>query len=310
MADVKYTVILVNKIAEGQDIRKVKKRLAALFKTDIQKINALFKKKASIIKKNVDFKTAWKYAGIVKKTGAICQIKASKPGVDKPPVSREDRAPSEKKTVGHERPSIKCPYCNYQIPAVEDAAGDKYAGLGECPACGVMIAEYAIEMERHREMASLERAVSQYDETTEDEETEGDKPLSLVELLIVIFNKPWVKRLTIAAIALVTLVTFLAVVFDRQPANTKIVSAVNALLQTNSMSGFCPNIKNVKVINVKRVTPKRFNASVYVEAVCKKKDPVDLDFGRMRQFHLSGEYDFTLFKNAAGKWLAIRGVVK
>ncbi|MFC1515143.1 hypothetical protein ACFL7E_00130 [Thermodesulfobacteriota bacterium] len=41
MTDVKYNVILVSKIAEGQDIRKVKKRLAVLFKTDIKKINAL-----------------------------------------------------------------------------------------------------------------------------------------------------------------------------------------------------------------------------------------------------------------------------
>ncbi|GAI86591.1 unnamed protein product, partial [marine sediment metagenome] len=92
--DKSYSVIFRGEIAEGQDIEKVKKNLAELFKVKSEKIERLFSDKPAIIKKNVDHTTAMKYKSTLEKVGALCSIVPSPGETDVKPF---EEAESEKK---------------------------------------------------------------------------------------------------------------------------------------------------------------------------------------------------------------------
>ncbi|MCU0598020.1 MAG: hypothetical protein MUE70_02040 [Desulfobacterales bacterium] len=74
MAEIKYNVVFSGDLVQGQSISEIKARMAALFKTSAESIEALFKQKSSVIKRNVDHETAKKYVQMILKTGAICRI--------------------------------------------------------------------------------------------------------------------------------------------------------------------------------------------------------------------------------------------
>ena len=96
MEEILYSAIFRGKITEGQDIEKVKKNLAELFKVNSEKIERLFSGNPVTIKKNMDHTTAMKYKAAMEKAGALCSIVPSpdKTGI-KPPVEAE----SEKKAL-------------------------------------------------------------------------------------------------------------------------------------------------------------------------------------------------------------------
>ena len=74
MTENKYCVVLTGKLADGKSEGEVAARMAALFKTSPDKIGMLLKKSGTVIKKDIDFATAKKYAGAVMSTGALCVI--------------------------------------------------------------------------------------------------------------------------------------------------------------------------------------------------------------------------------------------
>ncbi len=74
MGGKKYKVICQGGIAPGADIEDVKKKMAALFKTDTSRVGALLQQKGVIIKRDIDLETAKKYAAAIKRTGARCVI--------------------------------------------------------------------------------------------------------------------------------------------------------------------------------------------------------------------------------------------
>ena len=74
MAEKKYNVVFSGDVVQGQSIKEIKARMAALFKTSAESIESIFKQKAAVIKRNVDHETAKKYVQMIQKTGAICRI--------------------------------------------------------------------------------------------------------------------------------------------------------------------------------------------------------------------------------------------
>ena len=79
MTDVLYNVIFSGEIVEGKDLKEVKDNLVELFKTDINKIDAIFKEKGSVVRRNLDFITALKYVKAMEKAGAVCLMQTNEP---------------------------------------------------------------------------------------------------------------------------------------------------------------------------------------------------------------------------------------
>ncbi len=69
-----YDIIFRGDIMPGQQLPQVKAKLAQLFKTDEQKINALFAGAAVPLKKNLDKASAEKYQAVLRQAGADVQI--------------------------------------------------------------------------------------------------------------------------------------------------------------------------------------------------------------------------------------------
>jgi len=75
MEESKYSVFLTGEIIEGNNLEIVKAKLAKLFDSDILTIGEILQRKDIIIKKNIDEKTAEKYAHAIKSAGAVSIIK-------------------------------------------------------------------------------------------------------------------------------------------------------------------------------------------------------------------------------------------
>jgi hypothetical protein len=89
MAEKKYNVVFSGDVVQGQSIKEIKARMAALFKTSAESIESLFKQKAAVIKRNVDHETAKKYVQMIQKTGAICRILAVEPSQSPAPQAQK-----------------------------------------------------------------------------------------------------------------------------------------------------------------------------------------------------------------------------
>ena len=74
MSDKKYRVIFKGDVAAGVQVDEVKQKLAAIFKTDIAKIDRLFTGERKVVKKGTDLETCEKARKAFERAGAICFI--------------------------------------------------------------------------------------------------------------------------------------------------------------------------------------------------------------------------------------------
>ncbi len=101
MGNVSYQLILEG-VAEGFNLQEVKEKLAAIFKTKPEKMDAFFRGKPVVIKKSLDSEKALLYKSIFEGAGAACHIQALEEQDDIPPdmiqvaeeVEEEDGIPS------------------------------------------------------------------------------------------------------------------------------------------------------------------------------------------------------------------------
>lgn len=92
MSDNNFEVAFSGQIVAGADLAQVKSKVAALFKTDVAKIEHMFSGARVVIKKGLDNATAVKYQAAMKSAGAICEVRdasvaeapAAPPAVAKP----------------------------------------------------------------------------------------------------------------------------------------------------------------------------------------------------------------------------------
>lgn len=73
-AEPRYKVIFAGELATGQDLQRVKTRVAALYKVPVERCEHLFSGRTMTIKDNLDHQTAQKYQRLFEQTGAICHI--------------------------------------------------------------------------------------------------------------------------------------------------------------------------------------------------------------------------------------------
>ncbi len=98
MANEKYRVIFTGDVADGAEVEDVKQKLAAIFKTDIVKIDRLFSGKRKVIKKGSDLEACEKAKKAFERAGAMCSIEPEQepePEVieSKPPETPEVKPP-------------------------------------------------------------------------------------------------------------------------------------------------------------------------------------------------------------------------
>lgn len=72
--ELRYKVVFSGELATGQDLQKVKTRVAALYKVPVERCEHLFSGRTLTIKDNLDRQTAQKYQRLFNQTGAVCHI--------------------------------------------------------------------------------------------------------------------------------------------------------------------------------------------------------------------------------------------
>jgi hypothetical protein len=106
MTEKKFNIVFSGEVAQGEAIHTIKERMAILFKASAESIDALFKQKSAVIKRNVDQETAQKYVQMIKKTGAICRIVAVEPSqMPAPQVQKAPPPPQQKRPAPVPQPA-------------------------------------------------------------------------------------------------------------------------------------------------------------------------------------------------------------
>jgi len=118
----KYNLVFNGEILEEHQIENVKQKLAPLLKTGEKGIERLFSGKSTVIKKDVDYKTAMKFRKAFEKTGAKLNLDMAKPAV-KPDAETLKIEPQPEKPEAEtvkivpqpdESNMATCPNCGYQ----------------------------------------------------------------------------------------------------------------------------------------------------------------------------------------------------
>jgi len=169
-----YMIVFEGKTQEGRDPAEVKNRLAELLRIQPTEASSLFSGVRLVLWRNLDLQSATALKAAVEKTGADCRVRrartngegssAAKPEPLSPP---EQSAPVEGNPAGDPTsaapplpppvkqepaeasqaaakqsqstpPQAGCPKCGY----VARDARDELLTLGQCPACGLVLAKY------------------------------------------------------------------------------------------------------------------------------------------------------------------------
>ena len=86
MSEARFNVVFAGEMVAGADPAKVRENLAAAFKMDVGKVEALFSGKRGVVKKGADQATAMKFRAVRKQAGALCYLER---------VGEEAAAPAE-----------------------------------------------------------------------------------------------------------------------------------------------------------------------------------------------------------------------
>ena len=74
MSEARFNVVFAGEMVAGADPAKVRENLAAAFRMDSSKVEALFSGKRVVVKKDADQATAMKFRAVMKQAGALCDL--------------------------------------------------------------------------------------------------------------------------------------------------------------------------------------------------------------------------------------------
>ncbi|HOP39452.1 MAG TPA: hypothetical protein PLI53_00260 [Geobacteraceae bacterium] len=125
-----YKVVLLG-ITSDNDPQTVKHQLAGIFRVKQEKVEELLSAAPVTVKSRIDHQTALKYLGVIQHAGGVCRME---PVEIESPVLKDGRAHG---------PTVKtCPNCGYRATTADDPLLTAHDGLGECPACGIIVTKF------------------------------------------------------------------------------------------------------------------------------------------------------------------------
>ena len=92
MSEARFNVVFAGEMVAGADPARVRENLAAAFKMDVSKVEALFSGKRVVVKKDADQATAMKFRAVMKQAGALCDLERI--GEEAPAAAAEPSAPA------------------------------------------------------------------------------------------------------------------------------------------------------------------------------------------------------------------------
>jgi hypothetical protein len=173
-----YRIVLLG-IQSDKDPDVVRKSLARVFRAPAEKIEQLLSKVPVIVRSGADYQAALKCREIIENAGGICRVDSMKD------VSAATPPPPKSS------PTIKtCPNCGYSAKTPDDPLLTAHDGLGECPACGIIVAKF-----------SGKRDVLIAESSPLQDETEK-MPTRCGNILSSVLSRPWISLLMIAAVVI------------------------------------------------------------------------------------------------------------
>ena len=95
MSEARFNVVFAGEIVAGADPAKVRENLAAAFRMDMAKVEALFSGKRVVVKKDADQATAMKFRAVMKQAGAQADLeKVGEPAAAAAPAPNPTPAPA------------------------------------------------------------------------------------------------------------------------------------------------------------------------------------------------------------------------
>jgi len=110
MSDPSFRILFEGKIKDGEDLEKVKAKLARLFKKDEAKIASLFGGGPMVIRKGLDYPTAQKYKIAIEGAGGLCRVEETVGAEQQAPAATKTRARTARTPV-----AVVCPNCGYHF---------------------------------------------------------------------------------------------------------------------------------------------------------------------------------------------------
>lgn len=172
----RYKVVLLG-ISSDIDPHAAREQLARTFRVAPDKIEELLAAVPVTVKSHIDYQTALKCLGVIQHAGGICRTE---------PVEAEKPVLKGGRVHG---PTIKvCPKCGYCATNAEDLLLTAHDGLGECPACGIIVAKY----NSNRDAMHAEGVFGQ---------DRGGEPMKgSVGIWAAVLSHPWLSLLIVAAV--------------------------------------------------------------------------------------------------------------
>ena len=88
MTDQEYQVVFRGEILPSKSVEEAKANLAALYKTDVTRIERLFSGKAMVLKKGVSREAGERYRALLEKAGIACDLVPAGVAAPPPPPAR------------------------------------------------------------------------------------------------------------------------------------------------------------------------------------------------------------------------------
>jgi hypothetical protein len=107
MTEARFNVVFAGELVAGADPARVRANLAAAFKMDAARVEALFTGKRVVVRKDADQATAMKFRAVMKQAGAVCELE--KTGESAPPevaAAAPVAAPAEAAAASQSAPSV------------------------------------------------------------------------------------------------------------------------------------------------------------------------------------------------------------
>ncbi|MDI6528753.1 DUF805 domain-containing protein [Pseudomonas otitidis] len=131
MSDARYKIVFEGELMPGAALDSVKENLARLFKSDADKIDALFNGRPVALKRDLEDGEADKYLAALQRAGASVRkepdIAAGLSLVETEDHPNPDAAPQ----AAEDQPDMTCPKCGHTQPKAI-----------ECQACGIVIEKF------------------------------------------------------------------------------------------------------------------------------------------------------------------------